>query len=179
MKKLIILPLIALLLPSGGWTQGKDWEQLNPANSSAARFGHSMVTMSDEDVMLFGGIDAAGEVQDDVYAFGNNNWREETPANTPRPARREHAAWTRNGKMYVHGGLDAQHQARKDLWTYDPQTKQRTELTTTDGPVARHGHSATVLADGSVLIFGGRDNDLNQLGDLWKLKTDNTWEQFQ
>jgi len=46
--------VIILLLPITLLAEG-DWDQLNPANSPEARFGHSMVTLPNGRVIMFGG----------------------------------------------------------------------------------------------------------------------------
>ncbi|MBL7163440.1 MAG: hypothetical protein ISS57_12605 [Anaerolineales bacterium] len=101
----------------------RDWEQVNPVNSPDARYGHSMVTLPDGRVMLFGGINAAGEVRNDMHVFANNDWNEITLANGTPPARYGHAALAPDSIMVIQGGLgqtpDGKTILYDDMWSCD------------------------------------------------------------
>lgn len=104
-----------------------DWTPITPPDSSAARQGHSMVTLPDGRVMLFGGSDTQGAWFNDLYVFTGDTWSAITPANDPPSARANHNAWVRNDKMYVSGGNGPQGLCN-DLWLYDLQSNTWREL---------------------------------------------------
>ena len=179
MKRILFLTLMAVLSYTGiVWAQG-DWQQLNPANSPPALSGFSMVTLPDGTVLVFGGVDESGQGVNDIWEFDQKEitWAKITPANEPPPARSGYCAWTRGGKMYIHGGKDFTGEALDDLWCFDPDTREWLKIQTggTDRPSARFDHSANLLSDGSVLLLGGTDFLGSSLAELWRLNSDNTY----
>ena len=104
----------------------EDWSQLNPPNSPTARFGHSMVSLPDGRVVLFGGEGENG-LNNDLFIFPiiHNAGVVVAALNagdTPPSPRRDHIAWYHNDKMYVMGGLEKRADGTyliEDLWRYD------------------------------------------------------------
>ena len=161
----VVLILVLLLIPGMLWAD--DWTTLTPVDAPAARHGHSMVTLPDGRVMLFGGADEEGNCFNDLHAFDGNNWAP-LPVDPAPPARRDHAAWYANSKMYVSSGKGPAGPL-SDLWYYDLQASSWQEVGLPgDKPAARYGHTATLLDDGSVLIHGGVNSAGDPLSDLWK-----------
>jgi N-acetylneuraminic acid mutarotase len=78
----------------------------------------------------------------------------------------------------VHAGK-SKTQFFNDLWSYDPQTKQWAEIQTSGTkPSARYAHTATLLADETVLLLGGKTPTGLPLPEAWKLNTDHTYTQL-
>ena len=179
MRKLKAFALVTVLLLSLGSAWAEDWQPITPPGSPSARQGHSMVTLPDGRVFLFGGKDAQEVLLNDLSKFDSNSWNAIIPNNSPPPARRDHQAWARDDVMYVYGGY-GENGVLEDLWSYDSvaNTWQQEEISG-NRPVARHGHSTTTLADGSVIIVGGVDANGNSLKDCWKLSANNTFTQLQ
>jgi len=123
--------------------------------------------LPDGRVMLFGGADEQGNCFKDLHSFDGNNWVL-VPVDHSPPARRDHAAWYANNKMYVSSGKgSAGHLS--DLWYYDLQASSWQEVGLPgDKPMARYGHTATLLDDGNVLIHGGVNAADTPLSDLWR-----------
>jgi len=171
---MFILSVLAMILgQSGAWAG--DWFPIGPQGAPAAREGHSMVTLPDGRILLFGGEDAQGTLFNDLYAFENNGWAKITPHNSPPTPRYNHQAWVRGDAMYIWGG-QGQTGPLNDLWNYNSTTNTWQQVPTTGpGPVARQGQSTTTLADGSVIIVGGTDTNGNPLKDAWRLNTNNTY----
>lgn len=173
MKSIYFL-LIALFLLPGILAQG-DWTILTPSNSPSPRAGHSIIPMPDGSAMVFGGGDDAGNVNNELYSYSNNAWTSVATSTKP-PARRDHASWFYNGKLYIHGGKISSQQSLDDLWSYDTVQKQWAYIPITgQKPPSRYGHLATVLANGSVIFTGGSDCTGVRLKDTWQLNTDNTF----
>jgi len=177
MKRSLILVLVMLLGLASAWAD--DWNLIEPPGAPDARQGHSMVTLPDGRVMLFGGEYAQGSLFNDLYVFESNGWAEVTPNNSPPPARRDHQAWARADIMYIYSGY-GESGALDDMWSYDAteNTWQQEQLSG-PGPLARHGHTVTTLTDGSEIIVGGTDANGDPLDDCWKLNSDNTFTQLQ
>lgn len=111
-----------ILRPLGeDWSQ---WGQSDDPDSPEARFGHSMITLPDGRVMLFGGKDATGDLFNDLHVFNGNNWQERTPANSPPAPRVDTTTWVYDDRVYFQGGYaphpDNKYEFHQDLWVYDP-----------------------------------------------------------
>ena len=69
------LILFLILITSSVFAQREgDWNTLTPPNSPEARQGHSMVTLPDGRVMLFGGEGPQADLFNDLFVYDNNNW---------------------------------------------------------------------------------------------------------
>lgn len=95
-----------------------DWTPVTPPNSPDARHGHSMVTLPDGRVMMFGGENVEGDLFNDMHAFEEEGWNRVTPTNAPPPARKNHQAWVYDDNMYVYGGY-RDSDMLDDTWKYD------------------------------------------------------------
>ncbi len=178
MKRSIIFVFVMMLGLSSTWAE--DWTQITPPNSPEARHGHSMVTLPDGRVLMFGGGDVHGELFNDLHAFEEGGWVPISPANAPPPARRDHQAWVYDDIMYVYGGYGTEN-VLDDMWGYDTVANTWEEVLpgVGDRPQARQGHTTTPTANGSALILAGTDADGNYLQDLWKRNPNNTYEPLQ
>lgn len=151
---------------TGVLAQG-DWTVLSPSNPPSPRAGHGIIPMPDGSAMMFGGGDDDQNLNNDLYSYRNNTWTSE-PASKKPPARRNHASWYSNGKLYVHGGKTSSGQPTYDLWAYDLTKKDWDEIVLPPGskPPAREGHLATVFP-GGVILTGGKNGTGVSLRDTW------------
>jgi hypothetical protein len=157
----------------------QDWEPIAPPGTPDARQGHSMVTLPNGDVFMFGGEDKQADLFNDLYDFDNQGWAKVIPSNTPPPPRKNHQAWTRADVMYIYGG-EGENGPLDDLWSYNvTENTWHQEEISGPRPPARHGQATTKLTDGSVLIVAGTGADGTPLKDCWRLNTDNTYTQLQ
>lgn len=179
MKKvfsLLLLILQSINLPA---QQNSDWITFTPPGSPEARYGHSMVTLPDGRVMMFGGEGVGQNRFNDLHAYENANWVELTPDNSSPPPRRDHQAWLEGSdRMYVYGGI-GETGPLNDLWVYNINTNNWTEIFYTGvQPPARYGHATTTTGNGTKLILGGKDVDGNKLNDFYKINPDNSCTQL-
>ncbi len=116
----------------GNAPSSEDWNPLEPPDSLQARFDHSMVTLSDGRVMLFGGENAEGDLFNDLVAFQDNAWASEAPAFEQPPVRSRHTAWAYEKYLHVLGGLGQEGAGARvlltDLWRYDLEAQTWTQL---------------------------------------------------
>lgn len=155
----------------------EEWKVLDTENPPPARFGHSIVTLPDGRVLVFGGENSQ-DMYNDLFAYDSGQWRPLPLANQPPAERTDHCLWYGNNKVYVHAGK-SKTQFFNDLWSYDLQTNQWTEIQTGGTkPSARYAHTATLLADETVLLLGGEKPTGLPLPEAWKLNTDLTYTQL-
>ena len=94
--------------------------------------------------------------------------RVQFPSPSP-PKRTGHILVSHNGKLYLFGGTDGQYHYN-DTWSFDVATGIWTELSCIGYiPTPREGHAAAIVDD-VVYIFGGRDVNGKDLGDLAAFK---------
>jgi len=150
-----------------------------------ARYGHTMVTISN-DVYMFGG-EGNGVGKSSTLMRGlvlNDFWRleeaqsrwEQQLVDNPPEARHSHTAATLNGRMYVYGGEDAVGIKLNDVWEYDPSSNSWVQKYINAPPGARSNHTFAV-AEGKIWSMGGK-NSSGDLNDVWNYNPGfNTWEQ--
>lgn len=81
-------------------------------------------------------------------------------------------------KLYMFGGTDGSYHYN-DTWCFDLPTRTWTELSCIGYiPVTREGHAAA-LVDDVIYIFGGRDVNGMDLGDLAAFKISSECRQDQ
>lgn len=162
----VLVATIAMVFVSGVQiSQSRDWKDMEPEFSPEARFGHSLVTLPDGNVVMFGGEAEDHRLFNDLHFFGDD-WRAVEPANDPPSARKFHKAWVVGDQVYIHGGQSLT-ELLDDLWRYDTNSNTWTDITPSGPrPSARFAHSSAQLSDGGTLIFAGNDGQGDQL-DLW------------
>ncbi|MCF8232069.1 MAG: T9SS type A sorting domain-containing protein [Bacteroidales bacterium] len=173
-KDLIGLVLALALIAGQAPAQTReDWTPITPPNAPEARHGHSMVTLPDGRVMLFGGEDVSGHLFNDLHTF-DGAWNEVIPENDPPPARRDHQAWVRNQQMYVTGGF-GESNLLDDTWRYDIENNEWHKLTHSGPrPSPRYNHGVATVGE-ATYIFGGTGEYNATLTDLWKFSPDGSY----
>ena len=177
--KFTLLTLFLLIFTHNAISQREgDWTMMNPTNAPDARYGHSMVTIPDGRVMLFGGEGAHQNLFNDLIVYNNNNWEYVTPVNDPPEPRRDHEAWMQGNIMYIYGGI-GEDALFNDMWSYDISDNEWNEVALSGTrPCARYGQSNTPVSDGSILILGGTNSDGVKLNDFWRVSDTHTFEQL-
>jgi cysteine-rich repeat protein len=123
-------------------------------------------------LVLAGGVDAAGVILDDAWAFDGRIWQALPPAAAPPP--RLDAAATHEAlsdRVIIHGGED-EAGFRSDTWVIDASGGSALAAAVTPPARARHA-LAHDPARGRTVVFGGEGGS-GVLGDTWELDGD-TW----
>ncbi len=115
-----------------------DWS-IATNTGSGARFGHAMAYDGFRDrVVLFGGITAAGQQQNDTWEFDGASWTQVFPATSP-PGRDGHTMTFNiaTGQVFLFGG-DGGPANLNDTWVYDGVDWM--QINTPTVPQARKSH---------------------------------------
>ncbi len=160
---------------------GLTWHALGAADWSA-RSGHAVATLSDDTVILSGGLRWSSKVHalrpiDDVWRSddGGANWTRQT-ASAGWPARSHHALVALpDDSLVLLGGNDGDTRYN-DVWRSTDRGETWVQLTDDAAWVARTLHAAAALSDGSVALLGGDDGN-GKLRDVWRLVTAGSTDQ--
>ena len=101
--------------------------------------------------------------------------------NTPPGSIDEHTANLDGNQIVIFGGFEDGTRVNH-VHTFDVETLTWQKIETADAlartPKPRAGHSG-VIQNGSLYVFGGKDDDNNKLEDLWKFDlSSRTWTQL-
>jgi galactose oxidase-like protein len=140
---------------------GEPVRQLGPSRQVAAeKSGLALVALPDGSILLSGGRSAAGAIVPDLFVIEANDdrFRETTPLAEERQGHT--ASVGLGGVVYLIGGLTRDEIAMEDVATgsielYRPQDQSVRTLDGAGLAVPRFGHTATVLADGRIVVVGG------------------------
>lgn len=169
--------LVAVLLALVVVGYPESWNQIPAPDSPTERFGHSLVTLDDGRVLIFGGEDYLGGLQNEIFAFDDElQWQSIEAANSP-PARFG-ATMTQvsDHEVLLYGG-EGEDGKLNDLWILDTNTWTWYEVVpANEPPPARRDHCAWYY-DGAVYIAGGVGADGRPRRDLYRYYVEeNTWE---
>ena len=167
-----------LALPGYSWSQPLPNQSAMPlvtnpswsatGNLNSPRYGHTATPLANGEVLIAGGLDRAlapFSVTDsaELYDPTTGTWSRTGNLDTGRIGHT--ATLLPNGKVLVAGGRDRIAPPFLSLTDsaelYDPTT--RTWSRTTNLSISRSGHTATLLANGQVLVAGGVTTDYIQL----------------
>lgn len=151
------------------------WTNVNNSAGWSARNGHTVTVLPDGSLVIMGGEDDLGYMND-VWISNDNGatWTQQTAA-AGWTARYVHSSVVMpNGSILLMGGDDGS--LKNDVWMSNDKGVTWTQQTAAAGWTARSGHSSVILTDNSIVILGGYDG--GTLHDVWR-STDNgvTWIQ--
>ena len=162
-----------------------------PENVVPPRTGHSMSLVGDK-IVVFGGFDK-GIFSNSIYIYdinedswdndekkegdnellkeGQETYEENTVDESiikPDP-RINHSQITVNTSILIYGGVDKDGKYFDDMWTYDLVTKYWKKIAINgEIPKARQGHSALLIDNDQMLIFGGKIGNIFEINEFWK-----------
>jgi PKD repeat protein len=171
--------------PTGwAWYFGEEacagtWTQMTAAAGWSARLGHAAVTLPDGSVVLTGGANSGGFLNDAWRSTDQGaTWTQMTAAGG-WTTRYHHASCVlADGSVVIAGGGNMPDQYLNDVWRSTDQGATWTQMTAAAGWTARSAHCAVALSDGSMVIAGGQSAG-GVCGDVWR-STDQgaTWTQM-
>jgi len=157
---------------------GATWALVNASPGWDARAGEGIVVTPDGSIVLTGGTANSG--------FPNDTWRSTDKGSTWTELNAS-SGW--NGRAYdctvampdgsivLAGGSNSTGILVNDSWrSADSGTTWR-ELNATAGWIGRDTQTCSAMADGSILLTGGRDASGNSLTDVWRLMPDGSSSQ--
>lgn len=113
-----------------------DWSPLTTPDSPSGRQGHSMVTLPDGRVLLYGGSDDLGAWFNDLHAFAADQWSTINPSGASPAERANHRAWVGGGNMYIYGGFGPS--LYEDFWRYNTTTNLWEQLESPPDLISPH-----------------------------------------
>jgi len=148
------------------------WTKVDTKSTAPpGRYYHAMAALGDGGgVLLFGGQDLTQHFGD-TWAFNptTRQWTKNTNSTVSPSARSGHAMASMgvDGNVLLFGGTDGG-VPNGETWTYDGQTRQWMQVSTTkDGPSARYYLAMALFGYGRVLLYGGGDAKSNNFNDAW------------
>jgi hypothetical protein len=185
-----LLTTSQILIAGGGDQNGNPLstaETFNPATGvftatkhsmNYARIGHQATLLLDGTVLITGGVDQYGapiqaaEIYNPLtqeFTVTQNSAKTQTYLNVGRV--NSQATRLGNGMVLISGGQDGAGNAFNTAELYNPangtfQFTQSSGNVQTYMTAARFNHSASLLADGTVLIAGGQDNSRDTLANM-------------
>ena len=151
------------------------WTKISPASGGpGGRYAHTTVYDAGNDrLILFGGLDVAGNPKNDVWALslaGTPTWTQLTPAGTPPSARYGAGALfdrARQRMVLFAGGTGTPNE--NDAWALTlGATPTWTKLTPSGPPQGRQFHTVSYDPIGDrLLAYGGSSGSI--LSDTWAL----------
>ena len=167
------------------WTKNEFDEKVVPP-----RTGHSMSIIGKK-LVVFGGF-AKGVFSNTIYIYNieENSWESNEKSENdnvlleegghenvenissvgmcPEP-RINHSQVSINTSILIYGGVDKDGKYFDDMWTFDIMNKswQKIEING-EIPKARQGHSALLIDNEQILIFGGKTGNIFEINEFWK-----------
>ena len=169
-----------------------EWTQLHPQDSPSLR-SDAAIAYDEENgvIVLFDGYgqDDRGRRDTWVYDFGEENWIQMDPEESPKSQYGHYMIYdSLNRQMVMYGGhwsiweneRSISHGYSDGVWTYDYPSDTWTKVDTATSLPQRYWHTLAYDEDrGKMVVFGGSGATTPVLDDTWlyDLST-NTWERL-
>src|SRR6266540_1700891 len=152
------LTSVQLFIPNNTTPANSTWSTTSTPQLATAREGHTATVLANNNVLIAGGKNASGTMGTAfVFTMPTSGAATWVSAGTMSPVRQRHTATLLSatviptGQVLVVGGFDGTNPLTSALlWNGGTTWTPTTALTT-----AAQGHTATLLANGKVLIAGG------------------------
>lgn len=157
----------------------KNWQLLNPSNNPSGRAWHSIVSIGNDKVLLFGGkADKSNSDETWIFDLKLNSWELISTKNKPSGLAGHSLCLIDTSKVLLFGGATSANNFSNESWIFDINQSTWNAVTTSNNPTGRTGHSICKIEDNKLFLFGGFDGK-NTLNDIWKLNLENfEWEQI-
>ena len=151
---------------------GATWTEVNSSAGWSGRIPTS-VAMPDGSIILMGGGDYSN--------YNNDTWRSIDNGETWTLVN-ESAGWSArighssvvmpDGSIILTGGIGNKGAANdlvmNDVWRSIDNGATWMQVNASAGWSGRAFHTSVVMADGSIVLIGGRDDDMNSRNDVWR-----------
>jgi hypothetical protein len=130
------------------------WQRLNIVNPPSPRYGHSIINISDNEFLLFGGLTQQGFSNETyIFLFSSNTFYLVQTSTSPQ-ARYYHSMCyvPEENKVYLFGGYN-QSGALNDFWFFDITTKTWQLVQNTTPLQPRFGHKMVYVPKNKKYIF--------------------------
>lgn len=163
--------------------KGATWTRMTAAAPWGQRCSHTSVALPDGTIVLMGGI-----IEGDMRPRTNDVWKSTDKGATWTRVTAA-APWTGrsgstsvvlpDGSIVLMGGMSQNwwEWQKNDVWRSTNKGATWTQVTASAPWVGRESHAGVVLPDGSIVILGGRDRDMQRRKDVWRWQTGNSTEQ--
>jgi N-acetylneuraminic acid mutarotase len=146
------------------------WNALRPGSRPPARFGHTAAPYNQQ-LIVFGGWDG-GKLLGDLWILEpSKGWKNLTLQHGPCPRYRHTAATISDQYMCIFGGVGEDQKKLNDLYLLDMGRMVWSSVNVLGGkiPTARTFHEASTVGEDRMIVYGGRDQAGNKLGDVWTI----------
>ena len=155
------------------------WEKLSPGGGRpSARFGHNAVWADGFGVVVFAG-QRGTDFFGDLWAYdpATDRWTE-LPADGAAPKRRYGSCMIvgPDGRLWISHGFTFTGRF-DDTRAYNLKTRRWAAITPKGRkPGERCLHGCFTNSSGELVLYGGQDNSVRALGDLWVMSADKKWQ---
>ncbi|GES72845.1 hypothetical protein GLOIN_2v1641931 [Rhizophagus clarus] len=138
------------------------WRTGSTVNAPEGRFDHTGTLLPNGYIVYIGGTLASGGTADmsklPLYSINDDTWTTtNVPGYSPTPRAYHSAVLTQDGRIIVYGGVTGNGAAIDDLVVLDTSQTVYTwskANVTTNSPLSRFYHTATLVGDYMIVVFG-------------------------
>lgn len=151
---------------------GSSWVKFQPNFSPQARYGHSLVNISEDKFLLFGGLSSSDYLNDTYIFYISQNLFQLIHTSTSPSKRYYHSMCfvPEENKVYLFGGNFAG-TPLNDMWCFDIKNLNWQKLSPINSPSPRWGHKMFYSSKNKkIYIIGGQRDYTNAgiLNDIWE-----------
>lgn len=178
MVRFFALLLLLVLFNAGSsnsFAAGEQWRELTQARMSPRTAASAVYDAARQQMVLFGGVDGTGTLQDEVWALDltplSETWTRLQHGLGPSPRTQHTAVYDIvNERMIIFGGRTARGELEDDVWALDLSLDIPQWTRLPDGPAPREEHTAIYdQANQRMIVFGGVTADGRTVNDVWGL----------
>ena len=152
------------------------WTQVNASAGWSSRFMQTSVTMPDSSIVLMGGYNSSGFLND-TWRSANNGatWTQQTASAGWLARDYQTSVALPDGSIVLMGGYNSSGNLN-DTWRSTDKGATWTQVNASSGWSKRSSHSSVALPDGSIVLMGGYDSTYRN--DTWRSANNGaTWTQ--
>ena len=154
----------------------ESWNGIPAPDSPRAKYGTSVVVLDDGRVIVYGGEDYRGDLQNTIVGFWNDKWMQLRTTNSPPARLGASLTQVSHHEVALYGGV-GESGVLNDLWILDIDTGEWRQVRVGNAPPPRRFHVAFYY-EGTLYIAGGVGNDGKPRRDLWGYHLEsNAWTQ--